>query len=361
MHQHRTKVLFILKERHDYWGQYNCSHPSSGLFNSANFVRQMLEDLGVETKLVHVKDGHGIDKEVTEFKPTHVILEAIWCPPSKFDVLIPLHPDVTWIVRNHSEIPFLAGESMSIKWMFEYIEHDNVIFSSNSPRAQRETVAMARVAHPEWTEEELQEKFLYLPNYYPTDFVDENTNNNGSEIHIGCFGSIRPLKNQLLQAMAAVEFANSIGKDLVFHINGSRIEFNGDSIIKNLRSLFTELGKNTRHRMVEHGWLDLPAFLEVVSKLDIGLQVAFSETFNIVAANFTEECVPIVVSDEVPWGDKSLSANPTDSSDIVAKLTRAWKERRKDPTYNPHARSLRKYSHKTKKVWGEYFADDDSD
>lgn len=357
----QTKVLFILKERHDYWGQYNCSHPSSGLFNSANFVRQMLEDLGVETKLVHVKDGHGIDKEVTDFKPTHVILEAVWCPPSKFDVLIPRHPKVKWIIRNHSEIPFLAGESMAIGWMFEYIQHKNVIFSNNSPRAQRETLAAARIAHPHWTEEQLQEKFVYLPNYYPTDFKDKNDHKNHGEVHIGCFGSIRPLKNQLLQAFAAIEFAESIGKELVFHINGSRIEFNGDSIIKNLRALFKNVGKNSNHRMVEHGWLDLPDFLQVVRKLDVGMQVAFSETFNIVAANFTEECVPIVVSDEVPWADKSLSANPTDATDIISKLGRAYKERKKDPSYNPHARSLRKYSNKTKKIWGEFFLEGEDD
>ena len=62
---------------------------------------------------------------------------------------------------------------------------------------------------------------------------------NKSTIDIGAYGAIRPLKNQLLQALAAIKFAESIGKTLRFHINITRIENNGDPVLKNLRNLFS--------------------------------------------------------------------------------------------------------------------------
>ena len=34
-----------------------------------------------------VVDNNGIDKEITEYKPTHVFIEGLWVVPEKFDVL----------------------------------------------------------------------------------------------------------------------------------------------------------------------------------------------------------------------------------------------------------------------------------
>src|SRR6185437_13120675 len=43
-----------------------------------------------------------------------------WVVPEKFRVLIPLHPKVRWIVRIHSEIPFLAMEGIAMDWIARY-------------------------------------------------------------------------------------------------------------------------------------------------------------------------------------------------------------------------------------------------
>ena len=91
------KVLFILKKRKSSHSNY--SVVSSGLFNSANFVSDMLNKNGIESHLVEVIDNNCIDREVTQYKPTHVIIEALWVVPSKFEVLTKLHPNVEWIIR----------------------------------------------------------------------------------------------------------------------------------------------------------------------------------------------------------------------------------------------------------------------
>ena len=83
------RVLFILKSG---CGYGHWSHKSSGLFNSASACAQMLEDDGIPSKVVEVVDNNCIDREVHKFRPTHVIIEALWVVPEKFSVLSKLHP-----------------------------------------------------------------------------------------------------------------------------------------------------------------------------------------------------------------------------------------------------------------------------
>ena len=84
-----NRVLFILKRKEDYSQEdYSKSQGlATGLLNSPTFVNDMLIDEGVESKLVVVIDNNDIDREVTSYKPTHVIIEALWVVPEKFDIL----------------------------------------------------------------------------------------------------------------------------------------------------------------------------------------------------------------------------------------------------------------------------------
>ena len=80
-----NKILFLLKRREDY-NQSLHSHLglSTGLFNSASFMDDMLNDEGVESYLEVVTDNNCIDKQVSKYRPTHVIIEALWVTPAKF-------------------------------------------------------------------------------------------------------------------------------------------------------------------------------------------------------------------------------------------------------------------------------------
>jgi hypothetical protein len=162
------RVLFLLKQRDVKFydigsGQYSTS---SGLLNSATFVVEMLTKNHVDAKLVHVIDNNCIDREITKYKPTHVVIEALWVVPDKFHVLRKLHPDVKWIVRIHSEIPFLANEGMAMEWFYRYLAHDNVIIAPNSPRTTDDLRLLAQAAHPEWSNEKIDSRIIWLPNYY---------------------------------------------------------------------------------------------------------------------------------------------------------------------------------------------------
>lgn len=312
-HCKHPRILFICKKRHIY-SQSTSILASSGLLNSARFVVEMLNDSGIESKLVDVLDNNAIDKEVTEYNPTHVVIEALWVVPDKFEILTKLHPKVKWIVRLHSEIPFLANEGIALEWLYGYQKYKNVFIGANTTRTVRDLNAI------------FKKEVLYLPNYYPVgDYKNlDDFDGKRSTIDIGCFGAIRPLKNQLMQAIAAIEFGNCIDKKVNFHINSTRVEGKGDPVLKNIENLFAN---NPKHKLITHEWLNHSEFIDLVRKMDIGMQVSFSETFNIVTADFVSNNVPVVVSPEIFWVLDVFQADPNSIENIVSKLKFVWKSK----------------------------------
>lgn len=312
------RILFILKKKSFGSG----SGPSSGLFNSATFVSNMLrEELHQDSKLVVVDDNNDIDREITLFRPKLVIIEAIWVVPEKFRVLVRLHPRVKFIIRNHSALPFLAHEGMAMAWMLRYIQERHVEISCNDPRTNKEFEELSEAAFGE------KAQVHYLPNYYPPEFFPRERKRHQhhrkrNHLAVGCFGAIRGLKNQLLQAVAAVRFAELTGKNLNYHINVARVECGGEPILRNIRSLFSAL---PRHKLFEHHWLGRPEFLALVREMDLGLQCSYSETFNVITADFVMNDVPVVVSSEISWVSPEVFGDPNSSTDITGKIAAAFR------------------------------------
>lgn len=305
-----TKVLFILKKKKLYDTPYDGRTIHSGLFNSASFVNDMLNKIGIESHLVQVIDNNCIDREVTKYRPTHVIIEALWIVPEKFQILHKLHPKVKWIVRMHSEMPFISHEGHAIGWIFEYDKIATKYNIEMAPNTLKMYNDLKNVG---------VKNLVFLPNYYPV------TNKHRKclvkdHIDIGCFGAIRPMKNQLIQAVAAIDFGNQVNTEVHFHINSERVE-KGDSVLKNLRALFEN---QSRHKLIEHKWYTHIEFKELLATMDLGLQVSFNETFNIVAADMVCENIPVIGSEEIHWLNSLYKAETTTSEDIVKKLKRAY-------------------------------------
>lgn len=307
------RVLFICRIA-DYNFQEACNDPRkvSGLRNSASFCIQTLIEYGIDAKLVVVPDNNSIDKEVTTYKPDIVILEALWCVPDKFNVLFPLHPNVKWIIRIHSELPFMAMEGISMQWIVDYLDYKDVYVSGNSRRLMRDLTSVVSMSDVSAA------KLVFLPNCYPC--LERAKNplimKNPNDFHVGCFGAIRPLKNQLTQAIAAIQYADTMKYTLHFHMNGDRIEQGGAPIKKNITSLFA----NTKHKLVFHPWTVHDEFLNLVASMDLCLQVSFSESFNIVTADAVSNDIPVVTSKEVYWLPSIDYANPNDAQNIANRI-----------------------------------------
>ncbi len=297
------KILFILKKRHIY-SDDTYSTVNSGLYNSAMFVNDMLLRNGVDSTLIQVVDNNEIDKYCHQIKPDVVIIEALWVTPSKFAVLQKLHPNITWVIRLHSELPFLANEGIAIEWLKEYVKYDNVVISANSKYLIKSL------------EPYLKTKMVYTPNYYKVAPFGFNEGDYDSHtLNIGLFGAVRPLKNTLTQAVAAINYADKHGKRLKLHINSARIEQKGENVLKNLRALFVD----TDHELVEHGWLSHRHFLLLISTMDLCMQISLSETYNIVAADSINVDVPIVASKEITFVNPLSSVGSNKDTDLMVR------------------------------------------
>jgi len=334
------KILFICKQRP---AQYGASY---GLLNSCRFICNALHSMGISAKLVEVIDNNCIDKELHNYKPSHVFIEALWVIPEKFDVLIPLYPHVKWHVRLHSNTPFISNEGIAMDWIRKYVDlskkYSNFYLSVNSLTMVNEL------------EKTFNTNIVYSPNIYQPDKNevikdDVSIKENKNEISIASFGAIRPLKNQLIQAMAAIVFANEMDKKLNFHINYTRIETNGENVHKNLVSLF----QGTNHQLIEHDWVLHSDFLKLIKSMDMGLQISFSETFNIVAADFVHQNVPIIGSNEIKWLNMMYWANPTDLDNIVFHMRLAWLGKNIN-LQRLNKWGLEKYNNDAKFVWKNY-------
>jgi len=347
-----NKVLFILKRREDFNPvKHSPKGLSTGLFNSASFVDQMLNDMGVESTMEVAIDNNCIDRLVTKHKPTHCIIEALWVVPSKFEILSRLHPTVTWIIRLHSEMPFMAGEGMAMDWIGDYVTFKNIVIGVNAPRMLDEVRTYLQIKQG-WTDAETERRIIYMPNYYPQAMKQKQYDRNKYWVDIACFGAVRPLKNHLVQAVSALKFADKINRQLRFHINMGRIEMKGDPVMHNLRGIFQHLA-DRGPQLVGHEWTPREGFLEICSGMDIGLQCNFSETFNIVSADLISQGVPIVGSYEIPWATQFFNARPAESDEIADRLLRTHYLPQVNVALNQ--RNLNKYTDKTRTIWAKLF------
>ena len=353
-----TRVLFICKKRSKFYG------PSFGLINSCKFIVNALRCEGIHAKVVVVNDNNDIDRVVHEYNPTHVFVEALWVVPEKFKELLGLHPKVQWYVRIHSKIPFLANEGIAMHWLREYDKISRWFSNFHIAANSKETCNSFFRAY--------SIPVFYFPNIYHPDRCDDDDDcddDNGHDhddneysenndegqgptkpespiIDIGCFGAIRPFKNQLNQAFAAITFGNQRGKIINFHINFDRCEQGGGPVLKNLDYAF----KDTKHNLIYHPWMLHREFVELVKTMDLGLQVSFSETFDIVAADFAWNYVPVVGSPEVFWLDKKYITDPNSMESMVDRLCFAY-DGIKNNKQKVNRKSLEKYNNDATEVW----------
>ena len=190
---------------------------------------------------------------------------------------------------------------------------------------------------------------VYLPNIDEKQEPDIEENIQRKHLNIGCFGSIRPLKNQLIQAVAALNYAEKHCKDLHFHVNFNRIEQKGDSVLRNLQDLF----RGTRHRLIQQPWMSHQDFIDLIRRMDLGLQVSFTESFNIVSADFVNTGVPIIVSPDISWQYKCLQVDPNDADEIEDKIHDVLG--RKHHFIARQKDALRRYNKGAVKAWKDFF------
>ncbi len=340
MSHHKKRILFICKQGgYGAVGDeptYSYSKKFSGLYNSTHFIVKGLKRHHIHAEIVIVNDNNDIDREVALHRPDIVVIEALWVVPDKFDKLKQLHPNVAWYIHLHSDIPFLAQEGIAIEWITACAAKGiGIITNCKDTFESLETIID-------------DDQLVYLANVYLNEPRRSPLGDNPI-LDIACFGAIRPLKNQLLQALAAIQFATEKDRPLRFHINSGRVEGGGQPVLKNLQILFN-LTANVQ--LVEHDWLEPNDFLNFLQyHVDIGMQCSLSETFNVVSADYVTAGIPIVVSNQVKWVSKFCQAKSDSLPDIVSKMHRVY---RNQPLCRYNQFLLDCFARKALREWVEF-------
>lgn len=248
-----------------------------------------------------------------------------------------------------------------IGWAVDYLRAGLTV-ASNSKEAVRDLAYLAVTAGAD------PSLSVYLPNYYKASevksgfrvalatFMRKNglvgeTEFPATELNVGCFGAIRPLKNHLQQALAAIEVASELSVGLNFYVNSTRVEGRAESILVSLRSLFARFPE---YKLVEVPWMTHENFVEFTKTMNIVLQVSNSETFNIVAADTVSMGVPVVVSDEIPWLGAEFHADPNEVASIAKKMLYVLTRNSCGLVQAEQLKQLRAYCEQSKVEWAEF-------
>jgi glycosyltransferase involved in cell wall biosynthesis len=133
-------------------------------------------------------------------------------------------------------------------------------------------------------------------------------------LKIGCFGAIRPLKNQISAAAAAIQIARTHRSNLEFWISGERTEGGGQTCETAIRKLFNNVPGAT---LKVQSWVPWPKFRDVVRCMNLLIHPSYTESFNMVTADGIAEGVPSVVSNAIDWAPDYWQAKSDNVLDIA--------------------------------------------
>lgn len=329
------KLMMALKNNERFVRQCK-TKVGSGLFNAVNQTTNSLIRNGIDAVVVQVGNEVALDAEICRHKPTIVVVQALWLSPEKLKMMKQRHPKIRFAVHLHSNMPFLAIESRAIEYTCLYARHGIEILTNS-----RESYEAYRALIPNG-------KVFMGNNVYERQEIKVEKPKD-EFLHVGCFGAIRPMKNQVAQVIAAMQFSREMERKLMFHINTARIEAHGKSIYQNLMQLFMQTSGD--FQLSPDGWIAPDEFPHHIGRMHIHMQLSMTETFNVVTADAIMANVPIVVSSCIDWVAPECRVHSNYTSDIVKTMKLVMHS---SQLLEENKERLMAYKQEAEKQWLEY-------
>jgi glycosyltransferase involved in cell wall biosynthesis len=238
-------------------------------------------------------------------KVTRVVIAAPWVSVSDMEILLKQFPTIKFVVTSHSNFGFLAVEPAAIKLLRDYgaltFKYNNFQLGSNSEKfiqAWRRMYDVSMVYLPNLYELGPRKSNRPLPSYDP--------------IKIGCFGAVRPLKNFVSAVAACIDISVRMNQAVEIYMNTGRDE-GGSVTIRAIDELVVGLPKV---KLIKSAWSEHNTFKELIGRMDLNMQVSYTESFNMVTADSISQNIPVVVSDAIYWAPKSWIAKVDEVGDI---------------------------------------------
>ena len=301
-----VRLALIFKD-FAHWTNASCVGLNVAGFTTAKFLRKH----GVETVVFPVRHNvdvvNHIDKyNETHEKPlTHVVISAPWITAYDMKSLVSNFKDIKFVVLSHSNVGFLQADPHGVELYREYVKisktYTNLQVGGNCKN------------FTEWFEIAYNEPCVCLPNIYPVDKVKSKKWDGKSKLKIGAFGAIRPEKNFMTAAAAAVAIHSILQVPVELHMSTG-----GDGCKSSTLPAIVEM---TEHidgfKLIRHDWNTWDKFIKLVEKMDLLIQVSYTESFNMLTADGISVGVPTVVSPVIFWAPESWMANPDSTMDVA--------------------------------------------
>ena len=130
------------------------------------FVKYTLRQLGTLSDIYLIDDIGEIQPKIEEYKPTHVVLPAMWLSPQEFSNIH--STDIVWILRIPKNSSTMQLLNESIEWLYEYTQNENTIVSCNANKEFLDDIRDSVQDLTEWSDEITSHKIMTCDNVMQT-------------------------------------------------------------------------------------------------------------------------------------------------------------------------------------------------
>ena len=293
--------------------------------NVAGFATaKVLREHGIDVSVFPVRHNVDIVDSIelynkTHEKPlTHVVISAPWLSVWDLERLLEHFQHTQFVILSHSNVGFLQADADG---MYLFRQYQRLARHYHNLRIGGNCVKFV-----DWLKETYgPEDVVLLPNLYP---VDPGTVmkvwDGHSTVKIGAFGAVRPLKNFMTAAAAAMLIQKRLGVPVELHMSAG-----GEGDGGTTAAAINQMVHGTPVTIVRHKWCYWDDFIQLIKDMDLMIQVSYTESFNMVTADGISVGVPSVVSPAIYWAPEDWKAEPDDARDVASVgihlLTRAKK------------------------------------
>lgn len=286
---------------------------SVGLNVAGYTTAQVLREHGVNVTVFPVR--HNVDlvnainryNEANEHPLTHLVISAPWLSPFDLEILIQHFKDIQFVILSHSNVGFLQADACGVELLRAYQDLEDRYLNLRVGGNSRQFV--------KWLEAAYHKRAILLPNLYSTKDAQLTKQwDSVSSLKVGAFGAVRPYKNFMTAAAAALVIHSITGVPVEFHMSAGG-EGDGDRVSVAIEAML----KDTGVTLVKHGWSYWYDFIKLVASMDLMIQVSYTESFNLITADGVLAGVPSVVSSAIRWAPSSWKADVDDAIDVARK------------------------------------------
>ena len=299
---------------------------------------EYLNARGYDATVVAAKHNIDVVEAIREHGFTHVIISAPWLSSLDVDSMVRHFKDVKFGIIAHSNIGFLQADPGALLLLRKYAliskEVPNLFIGGNS------------FIFANWFSEVYGTERLVLPNLYEVEEREIFHNQCDEVIRIGSFGAIRPQKNVMTAAAAAMLLAEQTGRPVEFNVSTGREDGGGGVILNAIRQMMTQI---PGIELVERHWSNWMEFKRTIRHMDILFQMSYTESFNMVTADGVSEGVPSVTSDAIVWVPDNWKAQADNVYSVVEIAKHMLRHREHEVHEGREA--LRKHNHHGFQFW----------